>query len=58
MSSPYDAPVFFVAKKVGGLRLITNYQDLNTATTRNKYPQLIDDLFDDLAGAIFCRETS
>ena len=50
--SPYGAPVLFVDKKDGKLRLCIDYRALNKVTVKNSYPLLgIDDLFDRLAGA-------
>jgi len=50
--SPWGAPVFFVRKKDGSLRLCIDYRELNRVTVKNKYPlPRIDDLFDQLAGA-------
>ncbi|KAA3477286.1 DNA/RNA polymerases superfamily protein [Gossypium australe] len=51
--SPWGAPVLFVKKKYGSLRLCIDYRQLNTVTIKNKYllPR-IDDLFDQLRGAI------
>ena len=50
--SPYGAPVFFVKKKDGSLRLCIDNRELNKVTIRNKYPlPRIDDLFDQLQGA-------
>lgn len=52
LHSPYGAAVFFIAKKDGTLRLVTNYRALNGVTVKNLYPlTLIDNLFDTLAGA-------
>jgi hypothetical protein len=50
--SPWGAPVLFVKKKDGTLRLCIDFQQLNKYTIKNKYllPQ-IDDLFDQLRGA-------
>ena len=51
-TSPWGAPVLFVRKKDGSLRLCIDYRQLNKVTTKNKYPlPRIDDLFDQLAGA-------
>jgi hypothetical protein len=50
--SPWGAPVIFVKKKDGSLRLCIDYRDLNRATMKNQYPMLrIDDLFDQMNGA-------
>ena len=50
--SPWGAPVLFVRKKDGSLRLCIDYRELNKVTIKNKYPlPRIDDLFDQLAGA-------
>ncbi|KAL0549321.1 hypothetical protein IC582_013802 [Cucumis melo] len=49
---PWGAPVLFVKKKDGTLRLCIDYRQLNKVTIRNKYPlPRIDDLFDQLRGA-------
>ncbi|KAA3470237.1 DNA/RNA polymerases superfamily protein [Gossypium australe] len=46
------APVLFVKKKYGSMRLCIDYRQLNKVTIKNKYPLLrIDDLFDQLKGA-------
>ena len=51
-TSPWGAPVFFVKKKNGTLRLCIDYRQLNRVTIKNKYPlPRIDDLFDQLQGA-------
>ncbi|KAK9095945.1 hypothetical protein Sjap_021442 [Stephania japonica] len=50
--SPWGAPVLFVKKKDGSLRLCIDYRQLNKATVKNKYPlPRIDDLFDQLTGS-------
>jgi hypothetical protein len=50
--SPWGAPVLFVKKKDGTLRLCIDYRQLNKVTVKNKYPlPRIDDLFDQLKGA-------
>ena len=51
-TSPWGAPVLFVKKKDGTLRLCIDYRELNKVTIKNKYPlPRIDDLFDQLQGA-------
>ncbi|KAL4388726.1 hypothetical protein GQ457_09G011400 [Hibiscus cannabinus] len=50
--SPWGAPVLFVKKKDGTLRLCIDYRKLNKLTVKNKYPlPRIDDLFDQFRGA-------
>ncbi|KAH9671844.1 Endonuclease [Citrus sinensis] len=47
--SPWGAPVLFVKKKDGSMRLCIDYRQLNMVTVKNKYPlPRIDDLFDQL----------
>ena len=47
--SPWGAPVLFVKKKDGSLRMCIDYRQLNKVTIKNKYPiPRIDDLFDQL----------
>ncbi|XP_042455036.1 uncharacterized protein LOC122039145 [Zingiber officinale] len=47
--SPWGAPVLFVKKKDGSLRLCIDYRQLNAVTIKNKYPlPRIEDLFDQL----------
>ena len=51
-TSLWGAPVLFVKKKDGTLRLCIDYRELNKVTIKNKYPlPRIDDLFDQLQGA-------
>ncbi|KAI3757723.1 hypothetical protein L6452_05266 [Arctium lappa] len=51
-SSPWEAPVLFVKKKDGSMRMCIDYRELNKVTVKNKYPlPRIDDLFDQLQGA-------
>ena len=50
--SPFGAPVFFVGKKDGSLRMVIDYRALNKITVKNKYPlPLIQQLMDQLQGA-------
>ncbi|VVA37395.1 PREDICTED: reverse mRNAase, partial [Prunus dulcis] len=50
--SPWGAPILFVKKKDGTMRLCIDYRQLNKVTVRNRYPLLrIDDLFNHLKGA-------
>ncbi|KAL0409460.1 UNVERIFIED_CONTAM: Transposon Ty3-G Gag-Pol polyprotein [Sesamum radiatum] len=50
--SPWGAPVLFVKKKDGSLKLCIDYRELNKLTVKNKCPlPRIDDLFDQLKGA-------
>ncbi|KAH0706179.1 hypothetical protein KY285_012257 [Solanum tuberosum] len=49
---PWGAPVFFLRKKDGSLRMCIDYRQLNMVTIKNKYPlPRMDDLFDPLQGA-------
>ena len=50
--SPWGAPVLFVKKKDGTLRMRIDYRQINKVTVKNKYllPK-IEDLFDQLKGA-------
>ncbi|KAG8498362.1 hypothetical protein CXB51_006995 [Gossypium anomalum] len=50
--SPWGAPVLFVKKKDGTMKMCIDYRQLNKMTIKNKYPlPRIDDLFDQLKGA-------
>ncbi len=55
--SPYGAPVLFVHKKDGTLRMCVDYRALNKVTVKNRYPlPHIDDLFNRLSGTkVFSR---
>ncbi len=49
--SPYGAPVLFVHKKDGTLKMCVDYRTLNKVMVKNRYPlPRIDDLFDRLSG--------
>ena len=49
---PYGAPILFVRKKVGTLRMCIDYRALNKLTVPNRYPiPRIDDLLDRMQGA-------
>jgi len=50
--SPYGAPILFIPKPDGSLRLCVDYRNLNKLTILNKYPlPLMDELRDRVAGA-------
>ena len=50
--SPYGAPILFVKKKNGSLRMCVDYRALNRITVKNKYPlPHIGELLDRLSGA-------
>nr|GEV51632.1 retrotransposon protein, putative, Ty3-gypsy subclass [Tanacetum cinerariifolium] len=52
--SPWGAPVLFVKKKDGSMRLCIDYRELNRIMVRNRYPlHRIDDLFNQLQGVKF-----
>ncbi|KAL8148093.1 hypothetical protein AgCh_005438 [Apium graveolens] len=52
--SPWGAPVLFVKKKDGSMRLCIDYRELNMLTIKNKYTlPRIDDLFDQLRGVVW-----
>lgn len=51
-TSPAGAPILFVKKKDGGLRLCVDYRGLNRVTIKNRYPlPLIGEALDRLVGA-------
>ena len=51
-TSPFGAPVLFVHKKEGTLRLCVDYRALNKVTIKNRYPlPRIEELMDRIAGA-------
>lgn len=50
--SPAGAPILFVPKKDGGLRLCVDYRGLNKVSVKNRYPlPLISEILDRLSGA-------
>ena len=50
--SPWGAPVLFVKKKDGTLRMCINYRQINKVTMKNRYPlSRVEDLFDQLKEA-------
>nr|GEZ45693.1 putative reverse transcriptase domain-containing protein [Tanacetum cinerariifolium] len=50
--SPWEAPVLFVKKKDGAMRMCIDYRELIKLTIKNRYPlPRIGDLFDQLQGA-------
>jgi hypothetical protein len=53
-NSPAGAPIIFVPKKDGSMRLCVDYRGLNKVTIKNRYPlPLISELMDRLSGARF-----
>ncbi|XP_019082522.1 PREDICTED: uncharacterized protein LOC109125385 [Camelina sativa] len=51
-SSPWGAPMLFVKKKDGSMRLCIDYRGINNITIKEKYPlPRIDDLLDQLRAA-------
>jgi hypothetical protein len=52
--SPFGAPILFVKKKDGTMRMCIDYRALNDITVKNSYPlPRVDELFDRLEGAKF-----
>ena len=52
--SPYGAPIVFIRKKTGELRMTVDYRALNRQTKKDVYPlPCIDDLLDKLSKAKF-----
>lgn len=52
-SSPWGAPILFVPKKNGQLRMCIDYRALNKVTVKNRYPlPRIEELLDQLQGAV------
>jgi len=50
--SPYGAPIIFVPKPNGKLRMCVDYRQLNSSTIKNRYPlPRIDELLDRLQGS-------
>lgn len=53
-TSPAGAPILFVPKKDGKLRLCVDYRGLNKVTVKNRYPlPLISEILDRISGAKF-----
>ena len=51
-SSPYGAPILFVRKKTGELRMCVDYRALNSQTIKDCYPlPRIEEMLDQLKGA-------
>jgi hypothetical protein len=52
--SPAGAPILFVKKKDGSLRLCVDYRGLNNVTIKNRYPlPLISQMIDAIGGSLF-----
>lgn len=53
-ASPWGAPILFVKKKDGSMRMCVDYRALNKVTIRNKYPlPRIDECLEQLQGASY-----
>ena len=51
--SPTGAPIFFIPRKNGELRLYVDYRGLNAITIKNYYPlPLINEILDRLDGSM------
>ena len=51
-TSPFGAPILFVKKPDGSLRLCVDYRGLNSVTRKNVYPlPIINELFNEVQGA-------
>jgi hypothetical protein len=51
-TSPFGAPVMFIAKPAGGYRVVCDWRALNNITIKNRYPlPRIDETLDRLGGA-------
>ena len=51
-SSPFGAPILFVRKKTGELRMCVDYRELNKVTRKNRAPlPRVDEMFDMLYGS-------
>ena len=51
-TSPFGAPVMFIAKPAGGYRVVCDWRALNNITVKNRYPlPRIDETLDRLGGA-------
>ena len=52
--SPWGAPILFIKKKDGSLKMCIDYQKLKNVTIKNKYPlPLIYNMFDQLQRASY-----
>ncbi|GJP85713.1 hypothetical protein CLOP_g15819 [Closterium sp. NIES-67] len=55
-SSPYAAPILFVKKKDGSMRMCIDYCALNKITIKNRYPlPCVEEIFDQLGATIFSK---